>query len=96
MCSALAADESSRDAVRAHLRRRGIETRPVFHPARTMPVFPSALPFPVAESIGRRGMSLPSYPALTQELVGRVCSSIRDFYATQEEVSLDTRISLVT
>jgi perosamine synthetase len=96
MCSALAANESTRNALRAHLRTRGIETRPVFHPAHTMPVFPSALPFPVAESISRRGLNLPSYPALTEELVGRVCASIRNFYATQEEVSLASPISLVT
>jgi len=94
LCSALAADEQTRDALRAHLRSDGIETRPVFHPAHTMPVFPSTLPFPVADSISRRGFSLPSYPALTEELVGRVCASIRNFYATQEEVSLARPISL--
>lgn len=80
LCSALAADEDTRDALRAHLRVAGIETRPVFHPAHTMPVFRSDQPFPVAESISQRGFSLPSYPALTEELVAQVCSSIRDFY----------------
>lgn len=80
LCSALAEDESARDALRTHLRREGIETRPVFHPAHTMPVFSSALPFPVAENISQRGLSLPSYPALTEEMVGQVCQSIRSFY----------------
>jgi perosamine synthetase len=93
LVSALAADEPTRDALRAHLRRDGIETRPLFHPAHTMPVFPSSLAFPVAESLSRRGLSLPSYPALTEELVGRVCASIRSFYAAQEEVTLATHIS---
>jgi perosamine synthetase len=87
MCSALAANELTRDALRVHLRNSGIETRPVFHPAHTMPVFPSKLSFPVAESISRRGLSLPSYPGLTEELVGEVCASIRNFYATREELS---------
>jgi perosamine synthetase len=91
MCSVLTANDSTRDALRTHLRSRGIETRPVFHPAHTMPVFPSSLPFPVAESISRRGISLPSYPALTEELVERVCASIRNFYATQKEVSVSLR-----
>ena len=81
MCSALAADELTRDALRAHLRASGIETRPTFHPAHTMPVFRSEQRFPVAESIGRRGFSLPSYPALTEEIVDRVCCSIQQFYA---------------
>ncbi|MGA2212507.1 MAG: DegT/DnrJ/EryC1/StrS family aminotransferase [Bryobacteraceae bacterium] len=80
MCSALAADESTRDSLRAHLRRRGVETRPAFHPAHTMPVFHTAERFPVAEGIGQRGFSLPSYPALSEEQVDHVCVSIREFY----------------
>jgi perosamine synthetase len=81
LCSALAATERTRDALRIHLRECGIETRPVFHPAHTMPVYSSTLHFPVAESISRRGLSLPSYPALTEELVAQVCDSIREFYS---------------
>lgn len=80
LCSVLAEDGETRDALRTHLRNDAIETRPVFHPAHTMPVFSSSLSFPVAESISRRGFSLPSYPALTQALVARVCESIREFY----------------
>jgi perosamine synthetase len=80
MCSALAADEQTRDALRAHLRRACIETRPAFHPAHTMPVFFSEESYPVAEDISRRGFNLPSYPALTEELVDQVCSSIQQFY----------------
>jgi perosamine synthetase len=81
MCSALAADEFTRDDLRAHLRKCGIETRPTFHPAHTMPVFHTSERFPVAEGIGQRGLSLPSYPALSEELVDRVCTSIGEFYA---------------
>lgn len=80
LCSALAADENTRDSLRAHLRGEGIETRPVFHPAHTMPVFRSTRSFPVAENISQRGFSLPSYPALTRDLVVQVCRSIRRFY----------------
>ncbi len=88
MCSALAADESTRDALRAHLREDGIETRPVFHPAHSMPVFRSELPFPVADSLGRRGFSLPSYPDLTKDLVQQVCASICRFYTQRAEAPL--------
>jgi perosamine synthetase len=80
MCSALAADEFTRDGLRAHLRQRGVETRPTFHPAHTMPVFHTNERFPVAEGIGQRGLSLPSYPALSEDLVDRVCASIEEFY----------------
>ncbi len=86
LCSALAENERTRDDLRAAIRNEGIETRPVFHPAHTMPVFSSTLPFPVAEDISRRGFSLPSYPALTEDLVGHVCRCIRDFFDGQVDV----------
>ena len=85
MCSALACSEATRDGLRAHLRSRGIETRPTFHPAHTMPVFQTTQRFPVAEAIGQRGVSLPSYPDLTEDLVDRVCASIREFYDSNLE-----------
>jgi perosamine synthetase len=93
MCSALAANELTRDALRAHLRSRGIETRPVFHPAHTMPVFHSSFPFPVAESLSRRGFNLPSYPELTRDLVAQICASIREFYDGNQEISLRNEAS---
>ncbi len=89
LCSALAADGATRDAIRTHLREQGIETRPVFHPAHTMPVFPSELPFPVAESISQRGFSLPSYPALTKQQVVQICDAIRNFYELRPDLVLN-------
>jgi perosamine synthetase len=96
MCSALAADETTRDALRAHLKGRGIETRPVFYPAHAMPVFASTLSFPVAESISSRGLNLPSYPALTEDLVEQVCEAIREFYAGYQGAPLAPRDSLAS
>ena len=96
LCSALAEDEATRDALRAHLRTQGIETRPVFHPAHTMPVFTDATPFPVAESISQRGFSLPSYPALTEELVAQVSNSIRDFYQLEGNAARERSCSRVS
>lgn len=96
LCSALAEDEATRDALRAHLRTQGIETRPVFHPAHTMPVFTDATPFLVAESISQRGFSLPSYPALTEELVAQVCNSIRDFYQLESNAARERSCSRVS
>lgn len=87
LCSALAADEATRDGLRAAMRKQGIETRPVFHPAHTMPVFASTVPFPVAEDLSRRGFSLPSYPALTEAEVSHVCQSIREFFDKRVDVA---------
>lgn len=87
MCSATAGDEATRDALRSHLRDRGIETRPTFHPAHTMPVFFREESLPVAESIGRRGFNLPSYPGLTEDLVERICSAIEEFFRKNREAA---------
>jgi perosamine synthetase len=84
LCSALAEDEAARDGLRSHLGSRMIETRPVFHPAHTMPVFRRDLSLPVAESIGRRGFCLPSYPALTEASVDRICGAIAEFFEPRE------------
>ena len=58
----------SRDRLRTELARHGIETRPLFHPVHTMPMY--AAPgqrFAVAEDLAARGMNLPSWPGLDTE-----------------------------
>jgi perosamine synthetase len=56
---------SDRDRVMSELQAQGIETRPTFYPAHHMPMYAQALDLPVAEEIAARGVSLPSYPNLT-------------------------------
>jgi perosamine synthetase len=68
-----------RDPLMAHLADNGIETRPFFHPAHTMPVFRSAERFPVAERLGASGINLPSYAELEEEQVALICGAIREF-----------------
>jgi perosamine synthetase len=79
MCSVLLDDAAQRQALRDHLKSNDIETRPFFPPAHTMPHHRSANAFPVAENLSARGISLPSYPALTEEDVAFVASRIRNF-----------------
>jgi len=79
MISILAENEPKRDGLRNYLKESKVETRPLFHPAHTMPVFKSAEVFPVAESISKRGMNLPSFPDLTREEVVRICTSIKEY-----------------
>lgn len=77
MVSILFESEVIKDKVRSALNANGIETRPLFYPAHTMPRFKSDEIFPVAESLSKRGMNLPSYPELLREDITRICSEIR-------------------
>ena len=77
MVSVLFHDELTRNKVRAALNDDGIETRPLFYPAHTMPRFKSNEIFPIAESLSKRGINLPSYPELSREDVVRICIEIK-------------------
>ena len=77
MVSILAENVRVRDRIREVLKESGVETRPLFPPAHTMPVFKSNEVFPVAENISERGLNLPSYPALTREQVSYITAKIK-------------------
>lgn len=80
MCSILVPDPLQRDPLRDHLAKQGIETRPVFYPAHTMPMYTGKYQrHPVAENLGWRGINLPSWPGLSDAQVDEICGSIRDF-----------------
>ena len=82
MCSILLETRELRTSLMTHLRNRGIETRPVFYLAHTMPMYSDTSDnrcFPVAEGISSRGINLPSFPDLTDAEVKDVCSEIRSF-----------------
>jgi perosamine synthetase len=80
MCSILVPDSSQRENLRAHLEQNGIETRPLFYPVHTMPMYGKTYTaFPVAEDLGWRGLNLPSYPGLTDEDVTFICDAIKSF-----------------
>lgn len=66
-----------RDALRVELHRRGIETRPVFYPVHILPPYATGQSLPVAESIGARGINLPSSATLTEAQIDRVCDALR-------------------
>ena len=80
MCSILVEREQQREPLRESLAAAGIETRPVFYPVHTMPMY--ANPFqrhPVAENLGWRGINLPSWPGLADAQVDRICDAILAF-----------------
>jgi perosamine synthetase len=80
MCSILV-EGLDRDRLREHLKVCGIETRPLFYPVHTMPMYAEHFqPFKVAEDLGWRGINLPSYPSLTNEQVKFIIDKVFKFY----------------
>jgi perosamine synthetase len=66
----------SRDSLIVQLAKLGIETRPFFRPMHTLPMYQahaSGLVYPVAERLGKQGLSLPSSATLTDEDVTYIC-----------------------
>jgi perosamine synthetase len=83
------AGAEERSEIMAHLKERGIETRPVVHPLHTLPPYLSSSQgesFPVAEHIARFGMNLPTWAGLTREDVRYVCDSLLECYVTSKSL----------
>lgn len=81
MFSILVESVKVREALRSFLSENGIETRPTFYPAHTMPMFAHTYQkFKVAEGIAIRGINLPCFPELKKEQVIEVCDAIKSFY----------------
>jgi len=80
MVSILVPKIELRDLLREHLAAAGIETRPVFYPVHTMPVYSHEYKLlKVAEDIGWRGINLPSSPALTDDEIEYICQALISF-----------------
>jgi len=81
MCSALIPHADKRDELRRFLAESGIETRPLFHPVHTMPMYKTGKTgnYPVAASISARGINLPSYPDLNEADVNFIANQVVRF-----------------
>jgi perosamine synthetase len=66
-----------RDQLIVALRAAGIDSRPFFYPLDTLPPYMAATPRPVAQSLSRRGLNLPSAPRLTDAQVDYICATLR-------------------
>lgn len=78
MISALARSGSERDGLRRTLRLAGIETRPVFHPAHTLPMYAAGQSgLDVSVDLSVRGLNLPSWPGLTAGHVEEIAAACR-------------------
>lgn len=89
MNSILVKNAWDREPLRQHLQNNGIETRPIFYPVHTMPMYnQKSQSHPVAESIGERGINLPSWPGLTHDQIHLICSFIHDFFGVNDAKSV--------
>ena len=69
---------TDRDRVIERMRRRRIDTRPTFYCAHDMPMYSSPRPLATSREVAARGLSLPSYPTLSDEDVRRVAETLRE------------------
>lgn len=81
MNSVLLRDASNRDNLRDYLKSHYIETRPLFFPVHTMPIYKTDDYLPVAESISNRGINLPSYPDLNFKDILEITNVLKKFRA---------------
>jgi len=85
MVSILLNNAEDRDSLRDFLDKAGIETRPLFYPVHTMPMYSEKYQrFKNAEYLGWRGMNLPSYPDLTEEQIRYICKNVDDYFAEKK------------
>ena len=82
MYNILVENAKIRDRLRQFLKLNGVETRPIFYPIHTMPMYKEkAKKYPVAEYLAKRGITLPSFPALRNDEIEKIVGIIRNFYA---------------
>jgi perosamine synthetase len=65
-----------RDRLIAFLATKGIETRPFFYSAHTLPMYATGETFPVAERLSASGINVPSWPGLTEDQVDEVSAAL--------------------
>lgn len=88
MFTVLTHDPATRNSLRDYLKEHEIETRPVFHPIHTMPMYSCNFQqYHIAEDIGWRGINLPSYPDLTEQDICEISSVIAAYYQDVKWIS---------
>ena len=77
MYSVVLKNEDLRDRCRSVLSEKGIETRPFFYPAHSMPMYCKRYErHKVAENLCYRGMNLPSWPGLTSSQISEIAELV--------------------
>lgn len=65
------------DTVAAKMKKLAIETRKVFYPISTMPPYAKSASNPVAQKLSEYGISLPSFPQLTDNQIDYISQQLR-------------------
>lgn len=80
MCTILLSPKTDREGLKSYLIEQGIETRPMFYPIHTMPIYSKQYEkHLVAETLSRRGMNLPSYPELNKDDIKFIVSKVLEY-----------------
>ncbi|CAL65533.1 DegT/DnrJ/EryC1/StrS family aminotransferase [Christiangramia forsetii] len=80
MCTILIPHGLDREALKEFLINHGVETRPMFYPVHTMPIYSQKYEkHQIAENLARRGINLPSYPGLSKENVKEIIDLLKIF-----------------
>lgn len=82
MISFIVENNNIRNGIRNFLLQNGIETRPFFYPAHTMPMYRTNENYHVAEKLSACGLNLPSYPSLTRDEVIHICNLIKEYLSS--------------
>jgi perosamine synthetase len=70
-------NQEQRDQLRNYLGEKGIDTRPLFYPIHTMPMYSHKYQsHKISEDISRRGFNIPSYPDLEEHQLEYICETI--------------------
>ena len=67
----------SRDELGTKLKKSGIDTRPFFVPLHKLPPYRDFKNYPVAEKLSKKGLNLPSSPALTKAEIKYISEKIK-------------------
>ena len=59
-------------------KKKGIETRPLFYPIDELPFYKKNKSIYLARELYDRGLSLPSYPALTDDQLKLITTTIKN------------------
>ena len=87
MCSFLLPQNIDRDSMRSYLEESGIESRPVFYPVHTMQVYSeyvNGMRFQNSDEISKRGITLPSYPSLSNNDIAFIANKVLDYIKQHE------------
>jgi len=86
MVSILTQNKQEKESTRKALSQNGVETRPLFHPIHTMPIYKKeGERLPVAQDLSTRGINLPSWPGLTKKEIEFICEKIKLFISSAAE-----------